>query len=96
VGKEISFTTVQNDNPYVLAGPGHGVALPTGNLFLDRRLSTDKDGKISSYLRSIDSGPASLKWFLPNTVMPVEVVEEISIIPFDEVKQYLALQHSAR
>ena len=53
------FDNNKNKPPIAVAGPDQVITLPTDSISLDGRTSTDPDGKISEWLWTKISGPAS-------------------------------------
>ncbi len=65
----------QNKPPIAIAGPDQLITLPTDSILLDGRTSSDPDGKISSYLWTKISGPASF-----NIVKQTDSITKVRIL----------------
>ncbi|MES1223263.1 MAG: hypothetical protein ABUT20_47655, partial [Bacteroidota bacterium] len=55
-----------NKPPIAIAGPDQVITLPTDSVLLDGSSSSDPDGKISEWLWTKISGPASFTIIKPN------------------------------
>src|SRR5258705_11169614 len=67
--KEISCENCNGNNnrpPIAVAGSDQVITLPTDSILLDGRSSSDPDGRISSYLWTKISGPASFNIIKPS------------------------------
>jgi hypothetical protein len=71
-----SCNVAVNKLPIALAGPDQIITLPTDSISLDGSASSDPDGKISAWLWTKISGPASFA--IKNTTAPTTVVKKLT------------------
>lgn len=65
----------KNKLPIAVAGPDQVITLPVDSISLDGSSSSDPDGKISDYLWTKISGPASF-----NIVKPSDSISKVKIL----------------
>jgi hypothetical protein len=65
-----------NQPPIANAGPDRAITLPTDSISLDGNASKDPDGKISEWLWTKISGPASF-----NIIKPTDSITKLKPLP---------------